>query len=145
MEPTDISSYNTPNEQSGQPESMMQPSLRSAKPLIVGILLVLTCILGLFTWVAIFAANPEILQSTIPQGSPITVEQLQSVYFCAVTGIICSIVALLGGVAALKRKAWTVAVIGSIAGVLTVGPLFLGSGISIVALIVVLLSRKEFH
>jgi uncharacterized membrane protein len=45
----------------------------------------------------------------------------------------------------VKRKAWGLAIVGGILGIFTIGPLFLGSIISIVGLILVAISRKDFQ
>ncbi len=70
--------------------------------------------------------------------------------FDMVTGVICPIIfvifgvfALLGGILSIQRKHFAVAIIGSVFGILSFG-FFIGSILSIAALILILLSKEEF-
>ncbi len=115
-------------------------------PMIAGILLILAGMLGLFTWAAAFALDPSMIQAILPQNSPITAEQLQSVFvLCGAIGCVCSILTLAGGIVTLKRKAWGLAIIGSVLGLFSIGPIFIGSILSLIGLILVALSKKEFQ
>jgi len=145
MEPKDISSYDTLNNAPTEPEPFQQPTRRSSLPMIGGILLILVGVLGLFTWTAVFAVDASMISSMIPEGTPLTAEQLQTILTtCAVIGCILSVFALLAGFLALQRKVWALTILGSFLGLLTVGPMFLGSGLSLIALILLALSRKDF-
>jgi len=84
----------------------------------------------------------------IPQGTelPITIEQLGSIFrICSAVGIILSVFTLLGGVLAFKKKRWELALIGSLMGLFTVGPFLLASILSLVGLILIGISKKEFQ
>jgi hypothetical protein len=92
------------------------------------------------------ALDSSMLQTVLPADSPISVEQLQSILAtCSIIGCIISIFALVGGIVAVKRKAWGLAIVGGILGLFTIGPFFLGSIISLIGLILVAISRKEFQ
>jgi hypothetical protein len=139
----------TPNETSindYNPEQNQQPMQPSSKPLIAGILLIIAGLLGLFTWASALAIDSSIIQNVLPADSPITVEQLQSfLTTCGIIGAVLSIFTLAGGIVALKRKAWGLAVIGGILGLFTIGPMLLGSILSLIGLIFVAISRKDFQ
>jgi len=53
--------------------------------------------------------------------------------------------ALFGGVFAIQRKHFFLALLGAVVGLLTMGPIFLGSILSLVALIMISSGRNEFN
>ena len=131
---------NTSNDQSQQPRT---PSIM---PVLAGVLLILAGLLGLLTWASALAVDTSMLQNLLPSNSPVTAEQLQSVLVvCGIIGSIVSIIALAGGIVALRRKAWGLAMVGSILGLITIGPYFLASILALIALIVLIISRKDFR
>ena len=128
------------------PDQNQQPISPSSMPLIAGILLIVAGLLGLFTWSMALALDSSMLQNVLPADSPISIEQLQSILVtCGIIGSILSIFALIGGIVAVKRKAWGLAIVGGILGLFTIGPMFLGSIISLVGLILVVISKKDFQ
>jgi hypothetical protein len=128
------------------PDQNQQQSKPISKPLIAGIFLIIAGLLGLFTWSSALALDSSMLQSVLPADSPISVEQLQSILTtCGIIGCILSIVTLAGGIVSVKRKAWGLAVVGGILGLFTIGPVLLGSIISLIGLIIVIISRKDFQ
>ncbi len=128
------------------PEQNQQPKQPSSKPLIAGILLIIAGLLGLFTWSSALALDPSMIQTVLPADSPISAEQLQSfLTTCGIIGAVLSIFTLVGGIVALKRKAWGLAIIGGILGLFTIGPMLLGSIISLIGLILVAISRNDFR
>ncbi|DAC72459.1 MAG TPA: hypothetical protein DSN98_05040 [Thermoplasmata archaeon] len=128
------------------PEQNQQPISPSSKPLIAGVLLIVTGLLGIFTWSSALALDSSMLQNVLPADAPISVEQLQSILVtCGIIGCILSIFALTGGIVAIKRKAWGLAIVGGILGLFTIGPMFLGSITSLVGLIIVAISKKDFQ
>jgi hypothetical protein len=115
-------------------------------PVLAGVLLVLAGLLGLLTWASALAVNTSMIQSFLPPNSPITAEQLQStLMICGIIGAILSIIALAGGIVALRRRGWGLAILGSILGLFTVGPYFLASILALIGLILLVISRKEFR
>ena len=128
------------------PDQNQQPISPSSKPLIAGIFLIIAGLLGILTWSMALAVDSSMLQSVIPADSPISLEQLQSILVtCGIIGCILSIFALVGGIVAVKRKAWGLAVVGGILGLFTIGPFFLASIIAVIGLILVIISRKDFQ
>jgi hypothetical protein len=134
------------SEQPSYQDQPQQPSSPSYIPLVAGILLIGAGLLGLFTWTSALALDSSMLQNVLPADAPITIEQLQSILAtCGIIGCILSVFALIGGIVAVKRKSWGLAIVGGILGIFTIGPIFLGSIISLVGLILVAVSRKEFQ
>ena len=151
MEPESISSYEDPlkNDYPESPlkqEQPMQSTHPSSLPIIGGILLIIAGLSGLFIWTSALALDPSMIQNVLPADSPITADQLQSILFtCGIIGCILSIFALTGGIVALKRKAWGLALLGGILGLFTIGPFFLGSILALIGLILIALSKKDFN
>jgi hypothetical protein len=115
-------------------------------PVIAGVMLILAGLLGLLTWASALAVDTSMLQNMLPPNTPITAEQLQSILLvCGIIGSILSVIALAGGIVALRRKGWGLAIVGSILGLFTVGPYFLASILALIGLILLVISRKDFH
>ncbi|MEE8564982.1 MAG: hypothetical protein V3S79_01205, partial [Candidatus Thermoplasmatota archaeon] len=51
----------------------------------------------------------------------------------------------LGGIISIKRKMWGFTIVMSIIGLFTIGPFLLSSILSLIALILIALSKKEFQ
>lgn len=138
-----------PNENpinSSYPDQNQQPIKPSSKPLIAGIFLIIAGLLGIFTWSMALALDISTLQNVLPADTPISVEQIQSfLNVCGIIGCILSMFALVGGIVAVNRKAWGLAVVGGILGLFTIGPFFLGSILSLIGFILVAISRKDFR
>jgi DNA-directed RNA polymerase subunit RPC12/RpoP len=71
-------------------------------------------------------------------------EQLTDLVWCSSIVIILSIATIFGFIASWKRQHFDAAVIGSIVGIFTIGFYFIGSILSIIAIILLLLSKEEF-
>lgn len=128
------------------PEQNEEKKTPSNKPLIAGIFLIIAGLLGLFTWSSALALDASMIENVLPPESPITAEQLQSfLTTCGVIGCILSVFTLAGGIDAVKRKAWGLAIVGGILGLFTIGPALLGSVISLLGLIFLVMSRKDFQ
>ncbi|HER45615.1 MAG TPA: DUF4064 domain-containing protein [Thermoplasmatales archaeon] len=124
------------------PEQKKQSTL----PLIAGIFLLIAGLLGLFTWSSALALDSSMIESVLPADAPVTVEQLQSLLtICGIIGCILSVFTLAGGIVALKRKAWGLAVVGGILGLFTIGPFLVASIIALIGLLLVIVSRKDFQ
>jgi len=113
-----------------KPQTMM--------PMIAGILLILSAIIAIAFW-AYVAFVAAAFASFLPMGGLTTI-----IAICGGIFIILGIIELLGGVMALRRKMWALALVGSILGLFTVGFYGLSSILSLVGLIILAISRKEF-
>ncbi|MFA5101899.1 MAG: hypothetical protein WC525_01980 [Candidatus Thermoplasmatota archaeon] len=141
----ETSTPNQPSINDYYPDQNQQERKPSSIPLIAGIFLIIAGLLGLFTWASALALDTSMIENVLPADSPISVDQLQSfLTTCGIIGAVLSIVVLAGGIVALKRKAWSLAVIGGILGLFTIGPMLLGSILSLIGLILMVISRKEF-
>jgi len=103
-------------------------------PMAAGILLIIASIDGLINWTA-----AAMILSTMPQ-IPAGYAEI-----CGVIGIIFCLIALLGGFCAVTRKMWFVALFGAIFGLLTIGVFFEASVLSLIALILIAMSKNEFY
>lgn len=128
------------------PDQIQEQKKPGTMPLIAGIFLIIAGLLGLITWSSALALDSSMIESVLPADSPISVEQLKSILTtCSIIGCVLSIFTLTGGLVAIKRRAWGLAIIGGILGLFTVGPLLLGSILSLIGLIFLAMSRKDFQ
>ena len=128
--------------------SLDNKNINSYKPLIAGIFLLIAGLLGIYTWASttlfdISTIDPSIFEQS---GVEITIEQLQEILgICAIIGIIISIFPILGGILSIKRKMWGFTIVLSIIGLFTIGPILISSILSLIALILIALSKNEFE
>jgi hypothetical protein len=64
---------------------------------------------------------------------------------CGAVFIILGLIAVLGGIFGVMRKHWGLAILGGVLGLFVIGPLFLGSILALIGLILVAVSRKDFE
>jgi hypothetical protein len=127
------------------------PSKKSSFPKVAGILLIIAGLFALLNWIPFLFMDiqsiEEIIQNTqLQQTIPtITAEQaLDFLQACAIIFIIISIFPLLGGILSIKRKLFGITLACSIIGIFSIGILFLSSVFSLVGLILLIVSRKEY-
>ncbi len=63
---------------------------------------------------------------------------------CGIVVSVFSAFALVGGIMAIRRRMWGLALTGSILGLFALGPLGIASILSLIALILVVISHDEF-
>ncbi len=154
MDTTNNSSEN----QSMQPEQSTDvdpyaPSVqKTSRPLIAGVLMLLAGALGILTGISLSTIDTSTINSIINLTQlqtiypDVTAETIRQIYLvCGTIGIILSIFTILGGIVAVKRKLWGLALTGSILGLFTIGPMFISSILSVISLIILVLARKEFQ
>jgi len=131
---------------------LMQSSNNKSFPKIAGILLIIAGFLALVYWVQFLLLDSTMLESYIDisqlqQLDPnITIDQIVEILnTCAVIGCVLSIFPILGGILAIKKKLWGISLVGSIIGILTLGIFFTSSILSIISLILLIISKKEFQ
>ncbi len=116
------------------------PPQQSLIPVVGGAMLLVGGIISLTFWAYIAALAAE-AGSLIPVGG----EYFTDIFLiCGAIGIILSLFPLLGGVFALRRKLWGLGLAGGIIGLFSLGWFFLGSLFSLIGLILVAISHKEF-
>jgi len=109
-------------------------------PILAGIFLIIAALVGISFWGTLAFLGGAAL------GIPFVGGILGGILLiCGAIGIILAIIALLGGVMAIQRKRWALALVGSILGLFLLGWLFFeASLLSLVALILLIVSRNEF-
>jgi hypothetical protein len=123
-------------------------NMNDSKPLIAGILLIISGILGLVTWIAALSIDSSMIDLSMMelQNMTISPDQLKAlINICALIGIIFSILPLLGGILCIQKKAWIGAFVCSIFGLFTVGPFFVSSILSLVSLVLIVMSKEQFN
>jgi len=112
---------------------------QTGKPIAGGVLLLIAGILGLLNIVITFAIAGSMLafMAVIPGAAAI-------IAVCLGIIALFSIFALVGGIVALRRRMWGLALVGGILGLFSIGPLFISSILSLVGLILIAISKEEF-
>jgi len=112
-------------------------------PTAAGILLIIAGIIALITWVvAGFILGTVGLGLSMVPGAEGAATIL---IVCGVIGVILAILTLLGGISALQKKSWNFALAASIIGLFTIGFYFISSILSLIALILIAISKQEFY
>ena len=122
----------------------------SKKPMIAGVLLIIACLLAFVGAGQVFffdmdtidlegILEDEEVDDEIDTGFIQTI-----INICGVVFLIFGIVLLVGGIFAIKRMNWGIALVASIVGLFSLGPFLLGSIFSLVALILLFMSKEEF-
>ena len=135
------------------PAPMAEPMKpETIKPVLAGVLLIVVALMGIVLAVIVlgyvdmglgfmdeyFAEDPTGTATGMA-------EMVQSIVtVCAIIFIIFALLALLGGIMAFTRKSWGFAIVGAIFGMFTLGPYGLGFILSLVALILIVISKDEF-
>jgi len=113
------------------------PPEKTALPVAGGALLLVAGILAIINAIIIIAFMGSIGIMAMPGFAEMMV-------VCGIVLLILSLVAIIGGIFAIQRKSWGIALLGAILGLFTLGPLFVSSILSLIALILIAISKKEF-
>jgi hypothetical protein len=132
--------------------SVQPTTSKSILPTIIGFLLIIAGVLAMINWISFFLLDITTLSSYYD------ISQLQQVYpnitpqqfldflrTCAAIGLVISIFPILGGLLAIKRKMWGISVACSIIGLLSIGIFFTSSLFSLIAIVILIISKKEFQ
>jgi hypothetical protein len=103
---------------------------QSSKPVIGGVLILVGGIIGLISWLWTLAVGAAFMAIPFLGGI---------ILICGIIGTILSIIALLGGIFAIKRQKYGLAIVGGICSLL-VGYFIFG----LIGLILVAISKDEF-
>jgi hypothetical protein len=129
----------------GDPDLLEQPRKISSLPKIAGVLLILAAFSAFFTWYGVLVSDTSLFQNVMPADAPFTAEQLLSyIKICGVIFLIFSAIMCVGGIMAFRRKAWGIAMAGSVLGLSTIGIFFSSSILSLICVVLLIISRKEF-
>jgi hypothetical protein len=64
---------------------------------------------------------------------------------CGTIGFFLSVFSILGGIMSIRKRMWGLALAGGILGLFTIGPIFISSFMSLIAIVLIALSRREFR
>ena len=127
-------------------------SKKSILPTIIGFLLIMAGTVSFINWLFVFLLDINNLStyyniSQLQQIYPnITTEQfLNFLKTCATIGLIVSVFPILGGILTIKRKMWTISIVCSVIGLLSIGIYFTSSLFSFIGIIVLFIFKKEFQ
>jgi len=137
-------------------DPFQQPSNKSSKPLIAGILLMIAGGLSILMWLSLAAIDVSFIETFImpelgsmaPEYESIVLsaESIKELFvICGTVGFFLSVFAILGGIMSVRRQLWGLVLAGGILGLFTIGPVFISSILSLIAIILVAISRKEFQ
>jgi len=128
-------------EEHGEPRKTILSSLKpkTNKPFIATFLLIIVFILGIFTAFLFEFLNPPMIISQLNILSYVLNNQEHAIVIIIFSGF-----ALVGALSSLNRRFFGIALIGGILGIFSYG-FFIGLVLSIVALVLILLSRDEFE
>ena len=132
------------------------PNNKNSKTTIAGILLVIAGALSILMWIGLASMDISIIETTIMPAFDNLPSEYDSIAFnsndikdifviCGSVSFFLSIFTVLGGIMAIKKQMWGLALTGGILGLFTIGPLFASSILSLIGLILVFISKKEFQ
>ena len=132
---------------------MATPKQKSALPVVGGVLLILSAVIGILMAVGLMVISMNV--GGVFSLLPVDLEGLlgtavggivQTVLLIlAVAGLIISILVLLGGYFAVGRRHFGMAMVGAIFGLFILSPYFIASIMSFVGLILIAVSHHEFE
>ncbi|HUW42975.1 MAG TPA: hypothetical protein VMW02_01920 [Thermoplasmata archaeon] len=129
------------------------PKQKSALPIVGGILLIASSIIGILMAVGLMIIATQVggvfsllpIDLTDMMGTAVG-DMVQTILMImAVAGLIISILVLLGGYFAAVRRHFGMAMVGAVFGLLVLSPYFIASIMSLVGLILIAVSHHEFN
>ncbi len=127
----------------------MDQEQRGKKGTIAGILMIIAFILAILAASEVLFLDIGTVNLDEQAGGEIEedIDQdyIQSILnVCGVLILVFGVFLLIGGIFAIKRIHWGIALLGAILGLFSIGPWFLGTILSLAALVLIFLSRDEF-
>ncbi|MDH7508198.1 MAG: zinc ribbon domain-containing protein [Methanomassiliicoccales archaeon] len=117
----------------------------TSKPVVGGALIIISGLIGIVMGLILAALSGEIEEMLQDMYGPDVISAVEgALVACGVIWFIIGLIALVGGVFAIRRKKWGFAIVGGVLALLTVGPWFIGSILGLVGLILIAMSRNEF-
>lgn len=111
------------------------PPQRSMTPVAAGIVLLIGGVLALINGAVVASAGAGV--SYVPGLG-------EALIACAAIEIIFAILAIMGGICAVQRKVWGLALTGAIFCMISIGPMFISSILGLIGLILVAISKQDF-
>ena len=113
---------------------------QTIKPVLAGVFLIIAALMAFYTGGVLVASE------SMFEGIPMVGDTMSDMLtICGAIFIIFGLLALLGGVFSIMRKKWGIALLGAIIGLFTLGTFGLGSLLSLIALILIAISKSEFE
>lgn len=133
-------------------DDIPKKSDKTSFPVIAGVILIIAGTLALISFVQVLFVDVNTIESVMDfaqiQTSDVNLTSAQVKEFmntCAVIGCIISVLTLLGGILSYRKKLWGMALSCSIIGLFSLGPMFVSSILSFIALILIAFSKQEFQ
>lgn len=122
-----------------------EPPQSSSKPLIAGVLMIGAGVLEIVSGIRTLTTDVSSAAAAagIPSEFVSSIEGM--LQFCGALFLVFGAIVGIGGVFAFKRRYHMLALVASIFGMLGVGPFMLGSLLSLVALVLLAISRDDFE
>ncbi len=121
------------------------PHEKSSLPVVGGILILIAGIMGLAMGGLLMAINTaDFSHYGLGNLSSLSSTIHNILLVCGAIFIVLGLLAVFGGIMGVRRKSWGLAVLGGVLGLFVIGPYFLGSLLSLVGLILVAVSKKDF-
>jgi len=133
--------------------SSRPPSFKISKPMIAGVLLIVAGILSFALMVQFISVDVSDIDDLKEKDATFkelnknySSEQIRNSYLlCGTIGCIIAVFSILGGMFAIKKKMWVIALTGGVFGVFMIFQIPIVGILSIIAVILLLMSRKEFQ
>jgi hypothetical protein len=123
------------------------PRQQSAKPLLGGILIIIAGVLSLvmaISFIVMDSQDLENLNSQQLRDSGLTIADLEEMLgICGLIEIVFGVIAIIGGLFAIARKHFGLAIVGGIFGLIGIGFL-IGGVLGLIGLVLIIISRDEF-
>ncbi|MBU4255732.1 MAG: hypothetical protein L6265_03270 [Thermoplasmatales archaeon] len=121
-----------------QPPAWYPEKKKTNTTLAAGVLLIIAGILAIGNSIFIILIAEEIALFSL-------YNMHEFLIICNTVIILLAVIAFVGGIMAIKRKSWAVALVCSILGLFIIGPLAISSLLSLIALILIAVSKEEFR
>jgi hypothetical protein len=120
---------------------------KTNRPLIAGICLILSGLIGIGLAILTLTTIDSMVAQLVPMFPQLPESEIRSIFYVIIGAwAFFGTMAILGGIMAIRRRHWAIAIIGGIFGLLTFGIVLLeGTLLGLIGLILVVMSRMEFR
>lgn len=115
--------------------------LENKKLKTAGILLIISGVLSLIMWIVALSID----SINIGNGGVYPETYFSIIRVFATIGIIMSVFPIIGGLLILKNKRGYITILCCIIGILSIGPIFISSILSIISLILIIITKNDFY
>jgi len=129
-------------EQQPLPQAWPQVAPRTGRPIIGGVLLIISGLLGMASTYLIF--TQPLTASDISAIKNMTANDLTANALLVFAVVYAQAFAILGGIMAIQRKNWKLAVVCGVASLLNFGFFLIGTFLGLAGLIAIITARRDF-